>query len=46
MSKYEAVYFMGDNQAINSIPVSSFEERNQDTFSGLSAAGIFIKLSG
>ena len=36
MSKYEAVYFVGDNQAI--VPVDSYKTRNQGAFSGSLAA--------
>ena len=34
MSKYEAVYFVGDNQAINRVRVDSSKTRNQGAFSG------------
>ena len=33
ISKYEAVYFMGDNQAINRVRVNSSKTRNRGTFS-------------
>ena len=38
MSKYEAVYFVGDNQAINRVRVDSSKTRNRGAFSGLLAA--------
>ena len=38
MSKYEAVYFVGDNQAINRVQVNSSKRRNQGAFSGSLAA--------
>ena len=38
MSKYEAVYFVGDNQANNRIRVDSYKTRNRGTFSGSLAA--------
>ena len=38
MSKYEAVYFVGDNQASNRIRVDSYKTRNQGAFSGSLAA--------
>ena len=38
MSKYEAVYFVGDNQAVNRVRVGSFKTRNRGTFSGSLAA--------
>ena len=38
MSKYEAVYFVGDNQAINRVRVDSSKTRNRGTFSGSLAA--------
>ena len=34
MTKYEAVYFMGDNQAINRVRVDSSKTRNRGAFSG------------
>ena len=43
MSKYEAVYFVGDNQAINRVRVDSYKTRNRGAFSGSLAALIFIK---
>ena len=42
MSKYEAVYFVGDNQAINRIRVDSYKTRNRGAFSGSLAALIPI----
>ena len=38
MSKYEAVYFVGDNQAINRVRVDSSKTRNRGAFSGSLAA--------
>ena len=38
MSKYEAVYFVGDNQAINRVRVDSSKTRNRGEFSGSLAA--------
>ena len=38
MSKYEAVYFVGDNQAINGVRVDSYKTRNRGAFSGSLAA--------
>ena len=38
MSKYEAVYFVGDNQAINRVRVGSYKTRNRGAFSGSLAA--------
>ena len=38
MSKYEAVYFVGDNQASNRIRVDSYKTRNRGAFSGSLAA--------
>ena len=38
MSKYDAVYLVVDNQAINQIRVESCKRRNRDTFSGSLAA--------
>ena len=38
MSKYEAVYFVGDNQAINRVRIDSSETRNRGAFSGSLAA--------
>ena len=38
MSKYEAVYFVGDNQAINRVRVDSSKTRNGGAFSGSLAA--------
>ena len=45
MSKYEAVYFVGDNQANNRIRVDSYKMRNRGAFSGLLAALITITFS-
>ena len=38
MSKYEAVYFVGDNQANNRVRVDSSKMRNRGAFSGSLAA--------
>ena len=38
MSKYEAVYFVGDNQAINRVRIDSSKTRNRGAFSGSLAA--------
>ena len=38
MSKYEAVYFVGDNEAINRVRVDSYKTRNRGAFSGSLAA--------
>ena len=38
MSKYEAVYFVGDNQAINRVRVDSSKTRYRGAFSGSVAA--------
>ena len=38
MSKYEAVYFVGDNQANNRVRVNSSKMRNRGAFSGSLAA--------
>ena len=38
MSKHEAVYFVGDNQAINRVRVDSSKTRNRGAFSGSLAA--------
>ena len=38
MSKYEAFYFVGDNQVINRVRVDSYKTGNRDTFSGSLAA--------
>ena len=38
MSKYDATYFMGDNQAINRVGIGSSRMSNQVTFSGSFAA--------
>ena len=38
MSKYEAVYFVGNNQAINQVRVDSYKTRNRGAFSGSLAA--------
>ena len=38
MSKYEAVYFVGNNQAINRVRVDSSKTRNRGAFSGSLAA--------
>ena len=44
MSKYEAVYFVGDNQASNRIRVDSYKTRNRGAFSGSLAALISLRL--
>ena len=50
MSKYEAVYFVGDNQAINRVRIDSSKTRNRGAFSGSLAAldkmhnDVYIKL--
>ena len=41
MSKYEAVYFVGDNQASNRVRVDSSKMRNRGAFSRSLAALIF-----
>ena len=47
MSKYEAVYFVGDNQAINRVRVDSSNTRNRGAFSGsLAALHVMTKLFG
>ena len=38
MSKYDAVYFVGDNQVINRARVASSKTRNQGAFLGLLAS--------
>ena len=38
MSKYEAIYFVGDNQVINRVRVDSSKTRNRGAFSGSLAA--------
>ena len=38
MSKYEAVYFVGDNQAINRVRVDFSKTNNRGAFSGSLAA--------
>ena len=38
MSKYEEVYFVGDNQGINQVRVDSSKMRNRGAFSGSLAA--------
>ena len=38
MSKYDEVYFMGDNQAISRVPVDSSKTMNRGAFSGSLAA--------
>ena len=44
MSKYEAVYFVGDNQAINRVQVDSSKTRDRGAFSGTLAALTSYKL--
>ena len=41
MSKYDDVYFMGHDQAINQVRVGSSKTRNWGAFSGSLAAFIF-----
>ena len=43
MSKYEAVYFVGDNQSINRVRVDSSKTRNRVAFSGSLAALILAR---
>ena len=44
MSKYEAVYFVGDNQAINRIRVDSYKTRNRGAIKRLTESeSILIK---
>ena len=38
MSKYDEVYFVGDNQVINRVRVASSKTRNRGAFSGSLAA--------
>ena len=38
MSKYDATYFVGDNQAINRVRVGSSRTSNRGAFSGSFAA--------
>ena len=38
MSKYDEVYFMGDNQTISRVPVDSSKTMNRGAFSGSLAA--------
>ena len=38
MLKYDKVYFVGDNQAINRVRVGSSKTRNRGAFSGSLAA--------
>ena len=45
MSKYGAVYFVGDKQAINQVRVGSFKTRSRGAFSGSLAALVHNKLS-
>ena len=42
LSKYEAVYFVGDNQAINRVRIDSSKTRNRGAFSGSLAALITV----
>ena len=44
MPKYEAVYFVGDNQAVNRVRVDSYKTRNRGTFSGSLAALLITHL--
>ena len=48
MSKYDAYYFVGDNQAINRVRVVSSKTRNRGVFSGSLAALVsrVLKLNG
>ena len=41
MSEYEAVYFVGDDQAINRVRIDSSKTRNRGAFSG-SLAALFL----
>ena len=43
MSKYDTVYFVGDNQAINRVLVGSSKTSNRGTFSGSLAAQVYLK---
>ena len=43
MSKYDAVYFVGDNQAINRVRIGSSKTSNRGAFSGSFAALICSK---
>ena len=45
MSKYDAVYFVGDNQAINRVRVDSSRTRNRGAFSGSLAALVSITVN-
>ena len=45
MSKYEAVYFVGDNQAINRVRVDYSKTRNRGAFSGSLAALLWTTIS-
>ena len=42
MSKYEAVYFVGDNQAIHRVRIDSSKTRNRGAFSGSLAALLYL----
>ena len=44
MLKYEAVYFVGDNQAINRVRVDSSKTRNRGAFSGSLAALVIMSV--
>ena len=46
IAKYEAVYFVGDNQAINRVRVESYKTRNRGAFSGSLAALVGILVRG
>ena len=41
IAKYEAVYFVGDNQTSNRVRVESYKTRNRGAFSGSLAALVF-----
>ena len=45
MSKYEVVYFVGDNQAINRVHVDSSKTRNRGAFSGSLAALLRVNVN-
>ena len=45
MSKYEVVYFVGDNQAINRVRVDSSKTRKRGAFSDSLAALIIVLIS-
>ena len=45
MSEYEAVYLVGDNQAVNRVRIDSSKMRNRAAFSGSLAALFFSQFS-